>query len=658
MKSMKDAFLKLTDDVSLNLVDALRLKDNFVQSSNVVQTSKGLIVKIAATHAGIVNRNNMFYMPDKMKAGATSFYSPFQKPVLTNHNEEASPIGRIVAATYVDTSSYIKDKLRGKKIRDMIVTDKLIDSFCDGTMPVGAQIDFVRTYLKDSILDDPDYEGLGFIEITAHITDKDAIEKFLDGRYLTGSVGAGTDRASCSVCKQDWSKDGMCDHRPGKIYDGTKCYMIAGNFEYDEFSMVNKPADRHAKVRELNFGGLRDNVRVEDIEFSGKLYEVRVAFPKEEEVMKLKDNETTTEVVPPVTTEVKTQDKVESLEDFLARVLDASKELSDADDEKLYSLVVDEMKTLGLSDQELADATLSAEKRKALPKTSFGVENRALPLTDKAHLLATKKLLDKYAGKKDEVLAVLDRKAKALDVSLEDTIVQPPADQIGEAEIKRVDDAKKLGPNQFRALVLGLLNYAKDSHADLFKEVARSYGEKALVDEVVSLETTVGTLRSEVKKITDAGATLRTEYEIATKEAEVLQDEVVKTKAALRDSKVKSLTLYKSLKSGTVVESVDTTITDATIDSELETIAKEVDIKKITDKLNDGTSRKPAGSVQNPGGVQDNVVVDAQVVKGKLEKIRARYYELKFQNSILADQYLANEMQVLKAAGLLPKDSE
>lgn len=657
---MKDAFLKLTDDVSLNLVDALRLKDNFVQSSNVVQTSKGLIVKIAATHAGIVNRNNMFYMPDKMKAGATSFFSPFQKPVLTNHNEEASPIGRIVDANYIDTSSYIKDKLRGKKIRDMIVTDKLIDSFCDGTMPVGAQIDFVRTYLKDSILDDPDYEGLGFIEITAHITDKDAIEKFLDGRYLTGSVGAGTDRASCSVCKQDWSKDGMCDHRPGKIYDGTKCYMIAGNFEYDEFSMVNKPADRHAKVRELNFGGLRDNVRVEDIEFSGRLYEVRVAFPKEEEVMKLKDNETTTEVVPPVTTEVKAQDKVESLEDFLARVLDASKELSDADDEKLYALVVDEMKTLGLSDQELADATLSAEKRKALPKTSFGVENRALPLTDKAHLLATKKLLDKYAGKKDEVLAVLDRKAKALDVALEDATkpAEVAQDTVGADDQKRLDDAKKLGPNQFRALVIGLMNLAKDSHAEVYKEVARSYGEKALVDEVVSLETTVGTLRAEVKKITDAGATLRTEYEVATKEAEVLQDEVVKTKAALRDSKVKSLTLYKSLKSGTVVESVDATITDSVVDSELELLSKEVDMKKITDKLNDGTSRKPVGSVENPNGIQDKTVVDAQAVKGKLENIRARYLEMKFQNSILADQYLANEMQVLRAAGLLPKDSE
>ncbi len=647
---MKETFMKITDLVTLNLVDAVHIKDNLVgMANNQTMTSKGLLVRIAATHAGIVNRNNMFYMPDKMRAGAQTFVSPFQKPVLLNHNEESSPIGRIVAATYVDTSSYIKDKLRGKKIRDMVVTDKLIDSFCDGSMAAGAQIDFVRTYLRDSILDDPEYQGMGYIDITAHITDMDAAQKFMDGRYLTGSVGAGTDRASCSVCKQDWSKDGMCDHRPGKIYDGSKCYMIAGNFEYDEFSMVNKPADRHAKVLELNFNGVRDNVRVEDIEFSGKLYEVRVAFPKEEEVMKLKDNEitTTTEVVPPVTTEVKTEDKVESLEDFLARVLDASKELSDADDEKLYALVVDEMKTLGLSDQELADATLSAEKRKALPKTSFGLENRALPLTDKAHLLATKKLLDKYAGKKDEVLAVLDRKAKALDVVL-DAVVTPPA-PVETPVVETADSFKE----QFTAL----LATAKDKHPELYKDFVKGV-EKTLCDEVVSLENKLGELRAEVKKVTDSSATLKTEYDIATKEAEVLQDTVVKVKADLRASKVKNLALYKSLKTGTLIDTVDSSITDATIDSELDTLTREVDIKKITDKLSDGTSRKPTGTVENPGGIQDSNVVDATAVKGMLEKIRAKYLEMKFQNSILADQYLANEMAVLKAAGLLPKDSE
>ena len=632
---MKNAFLKLTDTVALNLIDAGQVRDNFVSMpSNQTQTNRGLFVKIAATHAGIVNRNNMFYLPDKMRAGAKTFVTPFQKPFLTNHDEGSDAIGRIVAAEYIDTSHLVKDKYRGRVIKDMAITDKLIDSFCDGSMPYAAQLDFVRTYMKDSILDDPEYQGMGFIAITAHITDKEAIEKFLDGRYLTVSVGASTDRASCSICKQDWSKDGMCDHRPGKLYDATKCFMVAGAFEYEEASAVNKPADRHAKVIELNFNGLRDNLRVEDIEFSGKLYEVRVAFPKEEEVMKLKDSE--------IVKDPKVEDnQPESFEDFMARVLDASKELTDADEEKAYQLVVDEIKAIGTTNLEII---MDQAKRKALPPTAFGVSNRAFPLVDTTHVLATKKLLDKYAGKKEEILSVIDRKAKALGV--EDTVVTPPV------ETPVVETA-----DQYAAKFIALVADAKEKHPELYKDFVKSV-EKALCDEVVSLETKLGELRAEVKKVTDSSATLKTEYDVTTKEAEKLQDEVVKTKAALRDAKVKSLTLYKTLKSGTVVESVDTTITDATIDSELEILAKEVDIKKITDKLNDGTTRKPTGTVENPGGDQSNPVVDAKTVQSKLKQIEAEYIQLKFKNSARADVWLQDQMDALNAQGLLPKESK
>ena len=652
-------FMRINDLVKFNLVDMV--KDNFYPPQTTVSgpiTARGLIVRIAATHAGIVNRNNMFYLPDKMAAGAKTFTEHFQKPILINHDEHGEPIGRVISARYVDTSLMVKDRYRGKTVKDSFskkigpFPEKLFDSFLDGTMAYGSQVDFVRTYLQDNILEDPDYQGLGYVEITANITDKAAIEKFLDGRYLTGSVGAATDRASCAVCKQDWTKEGPCDHRPGKVYDGVKCYMIAGNFMYDEYSIANKPADRHSKVIELNFNGVKDSIKVEDTEFSGKLYEVRVEFPKEDD-MKIKDTEGTTPVVEPVVPPVvKDETPPETLEAFLARVLDAEKgDLSDADDEKLYGLMLDEMKTVGLSEQEIKDATLTAEKRKALPKTSFGLSNRALPLTDKAHILAAKKLLDKYAGKKDEILAVVDRKAKALGI---EDVVTPPAQPEVTPVVQAMD---KMDAAQLKAHFMSVVAFVGQKNAALLKDMYKAV-EPALVDEVVALETTVGTLRDEVKKATTTLAALKEEYTLATKEAEVLQDEVVKTKSKLRDMKFSNLSLYRTLKTGSIVDvaSLDVNLADATLDSELDTLAKEVDIKKIADKLSDGTSRKASGTVEDPTSSAGKVTLDPAQVRDRLAKIREQYTQLKFKNSDYADRWLHDQMTSMKALGLLPDD--
>jgi hypothetical protein len=639
------------------------VKDNLFPSQTTVGgpvAAKGLIVRIAATHAGIVNRNNMFYLPDKMRDGAKTFTEHFQKPILLNHDEHSDPIGRVVGARYVDTSLFVKDKYRGKVVKDSFskkigpFPEKLFDSFVDGSMGYGSQVDFVRTYLRDNILDDPDYQGLGYVEITANITDEAAIEKFLDGRYLTGSVGAATDRASCAVCKQDWTKEGPCDHRPGKIYDGVKCHLIAGNFMYDEYSIANKPADRHSKVLELNFNGVKDSIKVEDTDFSGKLYEVRVEFPKEDD-MKIKDSEGNTpdpkkeeEVTPPIED---TTPPEETLEVFLIRVLDASKgDLSDVDDEKLYSLMLDEMKAASLSEKEIEDSKLSAEKRKMLPKTSFGLANRALPLTDKVHILAAKKLLDKYTGKKDEILAVVDRKAKALGV--EDVITPPPAEV--PAVVQAMD---KLDNNQLKEYFASVVAYVTKKNSGAVREMYKA-AEPALMDEVVALETKLGALNGEVKKLTDSHSALKEEYTLATKEAEVLQDEVVKTKAKLREVKFKSLSLYKSLKTGTLVDvaSLDETLADATLDSELDNLAKDVDIKKITDKLSDGTTRKPSGTVENPASAPGKETLDPTAVRDRLANIRETYTQLKFKNSDYADRWLADQMNALKALGWLPEE--
>ncbi len=688
MSDMKNGnFLKIQDLVSLNLSEAPLIRDNLVQASSptMVQTGKGLFVRIAATHAGIVTRNNMLYLPDKMREGAKTFTVPFPKPVLVNHNDEGTAIGRVVGARYVDTTAFVKDKYRGKKLRDSLeVTDTIIDNFCNGKMTYAAQVDFIRTYLKDSILKDPEYQGLGYIELTAHITDPEAIQKFTDGRYLTGSVGAATDRASCSVCKQDWTKDGMCDHRPGKVYDGADCYIIAGNFEYEEFSMVNKPADRHARVMALSYNGAMQDAKVEDAEFSGKLYEVRVTFLKEEDVMKVKDSENTTEKKEEIAPSESVVDQTElSFDDFITRVLDETKgDLTDAEDEKLYGLMLNEMKESKLfEDKQIEDVKLSAEKRKGLAKSTFCGPNKSFPVPDCAHVTAARRLIDRYKGPGDkmEILACVARKISAMGCKEEMADQVVTNDNMAHASVLRSllsalessgympDDKKPLEEEDLKLLQTLISKMAamvtKDAFVaalfatDLTKDL-NAVADKTMLSEVISLETKLGELRGELKKLTDSSAALKQEYDIAVKEAEVLQDEVVKVKADLRGSKVKNLALYKSLKTGTLVESVEATVTDSVIDSELEVLVKEVDMKKITDKLNDGTSRNPHGTVEDPSGIQDNKAVDAASVRGKLASIEAQYMQLKFQNSIVADAYLKKELDALRVQGLLPKDNE
>ena len=100
-----------------------------------------------------------------------------------------------------------------------------------------------KTLKKYNLLEDKMWPGLGRMRVQANISDEDAIKKFMDGRYLTFSAGSTTNRHVCSICSQDWAKDGMCEHRHGKTYDGEKCVFVTGDFLVLEGSVVNSPAD-------------------------------------------------------------------------------------------------------------------------------------------------------------------------------------------------------------------------------------------------------------------------------------------------------------------------------------------------------------------------------------------------------------------------------
>ncbi len=162
---------------------------------------KFILPRIEAIHAG-TTRNFTRYLADKLKGdplnhtGVYSWLYPFAKPVIYNHDTDTEATGRIHSA------AFSKDTQAGKP--GIIVIPK--------------------------------------------ITDPVAIEKVLDERLLTVSIGATTDSAICTICGTDIIQEGFCGHMKGESYDGHIAEWIIGQVWFDELSWVNVPADQNAMV--------------------------------------------------------------------------------------------------------------------------------------------------------------------------------------------------------------------------------------------------------------------------------------------------------------------------------------------------------------------------------------------------------------------------
>lgn len=207
---------KFTEDFNITHVDTV---DGNMTESKKDKPAEGLpksiMVTVEAIHAGMT-KNRTFYPADKLESSVHTWTSPYNKPVIKNHNTWEEPNGRVMDA-----------------------------------------------YFKDSVLVP---EGKT-IELKLKITDPDTIEKVLDGRYQTLSIGGSTSEARCSICAKNVVESGWCGHSRGKKYEGKEAYWIIGEMEFVEISWVNVPADVNARVvsiqKEANSAGGR-NESVED----------------------------------------------------------------------------------------------------------------------------------------------------------------------------------------------------------------------------------------------------------------------------------------------------------------------------------------------------------------------------------------------------------
>lgn len=178
------------------VIDANQLlRDSASGKVNII----ALDVETEATHSG-KNHNYCIYYEDSMEKDAESFTNPFNKPMLKNHDSYSEPLGRIKQSWFGPSQ----------------LTDER-----------------------------------SAIHLKTRITDKDAIEKFLDGRYSTVSIGGSMGTVTCNICGKTILKDGkfkFCGHWRGETYKDQVCYWGARDIEYHEVSTVNNPADDFAQV--------------------------------------------------------------------------------------------------------------------------------------------------------------------------------------------------------------------------------------------------------------------------------------------------------------------------------------------------------------------------------------------------------------------------
>ena len=222
--------------LSLSKEEKIKITDNLI--TNSYTKGKGLVITYDLSHSGR-KINNRIYSARGQRKGIESLTNPFNKPILRHHDQHSDPIGRFIGGEYQDLSEHIMSHLKN----DLAAYNQLRHAF-DSDQPEH----IYKSLSKYSLIKNSEWPGVGRMRVKANITDEDAIKKFLDGRYLTFSAGSSTNRHVCSICNEDWAVSGPCEHDHGRDYDGETCVFICGDFNVNEGSVVNTPADNFSQI--------------------------------------------------------------------------------------------------------------------------------------------------------------------------------------------------------------------------------------------------------------------------------------------------------------------------------------------------------------------------------------------------------------------------
>jgi len=211
---------KVSKDVSENKMSSYFRRA--LKEAGGIYDKPVLVTETEVTHYGFVNGNFRRYRLEFIKHNSRTWTADYAKPIQLDHNDHVinDTIGRVLFAVPI---IYKQDQKQ-----------------------------------RDS-LDKPS----GHITVFGAIPAPEHIERIMDGRYLTVSMGARSTDITCSICgKHPMSYE--CEHRMGKRYDvevGDKklknqlAFADFGKKYYNEYSYVSAPGDIHAKTGRYELSG-------------------------------------------------------------------------------------------------------------------------------------------------------------------------------------------------------------------------------------------------------------------------------------------------------------------------------------------------------------------------------------------------------------------
>lgn len=205
MQLISEESIKISQS-SLDIADALK-KDN-------------VSLKIEAAHAGVMNGNYLFYLPQALRYGSDSL-NKFYKPLQKKHYSKT--LGYIYNSEYVETnksSTYYDKIVNYKNPKDLINN--------------------VKKYMKT-----PEYEnsrtGFGVLVAKAKLHDKKKILDLKSNDIGTVSVAGDAGIAYCSICSDHVA---TCGHKLGQRYKSEVCFgVVTDDFEVDHISFETIPAN-------------------------------------------------------------------------------------------------------------------------------------------------------------------------------------------------------------------------------------------------------------------------------------------------------------------------------------------------------------------------------------------------------------------------------
>lgn len=325
----------LNNDINLN--------ENFSNCDPISDYS--IMVDIEGIHVG-PTRNFTWYTEEALKNSQKSWSIPYQRPLILHHNEkDGKIIGRVLNATY--TTSHTRS-------------------------------------------------NTGALLFTCNVSDKDGKEGVKDGRLKTASIGVIAKKVTCSICGNDITLNGECEHERGEIYNNERCYWKVHDMEAKELSYVIVPSDVYSH-----------NVRI----YSPKSNNLKESLNNEKEVLIVKDN---TNLEKEVEVKESTNAEVEVIENANAEITSLKEELEKV---KAENTNLKELKEN--AENEIIELT-SQLKEMAIEQISYLREKLKRPALLKEHLEKRNQdsLMDTILDLKEE-LDIISNKTIDVKESLE-----------------------------------------------------------------------------------------------------------------------------------------------------------------------------------------------------------------------------------------------